>query len=517
MTSFFSHLSPIPSFPAYTGPYKVGTQDFEIPVAELPSPTSAPDPSISTVSFRIFYPCEPEKHKKPVYWLPAPQSQYFRAYARFLNASHKLATFLSYLPILRTIFYTTIPAIRDAKIAPLSKGLERWPVMVFSHGLGGSRNAYSHITGSLASHGMVVVAPEHRDGSAPISFIHDPKISTPRAVDYLSLPYSATPEVERKRNGGLKIRLWELGLIHDALLKLDNGDKFSITAPDCHHDASDDQPFKDLLDIHDPGKISWAGHSFGASTVIQFLKSVYYPPPPHLNPQDLLYTPPSNSTLKHQITPSSPLILLDVWSAPLQFPSNAYLLAHPLPAYQSPDGSAPLAILSEAFYKWKSNFNDTKAAISPPPQHTNTATIKPNIFYPISSAHLSQSDFGPLFPFLTRKVFKAEDPERTMRLNVRAILESLRRSGIKVADSSAADMEIRMPEMDVSGAKQLEQKQMFPLSQDYLILAEEGGVKGWVRVPLDEGEGDGVVGANGHAIEARGEGEAVMEGEVMKG
>lgn len=38
--------------------------------------------------------------------------------------------------------------------------------MVFSHGLGGSRNSYCHLLGSLASHGVVVVAAEHRDGSA---------------------------------------------------------------------------------------------------------------------------------------------------------------------------------------------------------------------------------------------------------------------------------------------------------------------------------------------------------------
>lgn len=95
MASILSHLSPVPTFPAYTGPYKVGTQDVEIPIPELSSPSLAPDPSISTVSFRISYPCEPVRHAQPAYWLPSPQTQVFRAYARFMGASPRLAAFLS--------------------------------------------------------------------------------------------------------------------------------------------------------------------------------------------------------------------------------------------------------------------------------------------------------------------------------------------------------------------------------------------------------------------------------------
>lgn len=45
----------------------------------------------------------------------------------------------------------------------------QFPVMVFSHGLGGMRTTYSYICADIASHGWVVAAIEHRDGSASLA------------------------------------------------------------------------------------------------------------------------------------------------------------------------------------------------------------------------------------------------------------------------------------------------------------------------------------------------------------
>jgi platelet-activating factor acetylhydrolase len=97
MPSYFSRLNPVPTFPSYTGPYKVGTVDVEIPVAELESPSPAPDDSISTVQYRVFYPCEPDAKGKTATWLPAPQRGYVSAYTRFLGAGSLLAELISYV------------------------------------------------------------------------------------------------------------------------------------------------------------------------------------------------------------------------------------------------------------------------------------------------------------------------------------------------------------------------------------------------------------------------------------
>lgn len=384
---------------------------------------------------------------------------------------------------------------------------------MFSHGLGGTKNAYSQLTGSLASHGMVVVAPEHRDGSAPISFIHSKDGSPPKAVNYEALPHKPSPAVDESRNKQLEIRLSELGLIHEALLKLDRSPtQLHNVGARTHQDPDLLGMFASALDVHTPGKISWSGHSFGAATVVQFIKSVYYHESRPSNGYTPLYRPSPESSLTSQVTPSTPVALLDLWTLPLLSSPTSYLWSKPLPAYNSRSGSPPLAILSEAFFKWTSNLRETKRAISPPVGEKSALEANPHIFYPISSAHVSQSDFGSLFPWATKKALKAEDPERTLRLNVRAILESLRRSGVKVADTSALDMELENSE--TPGLEQSKGSQTIPLAQDYKILATDGSIKGWIAIPLNDS--NGAADANEHAIEAKHPSDAIVQGEVMK-
>jgi platelet-activating factor acetylhydrolase len=97
MASLISRLSPVPAFPDYTGPYKVGTVDVEIPVSEIdsPSPTPAIAKDIHTVQFRVFYPAIPESQGKRITWLPAPQRLHVSAYTQFLGIGPMAASVLS--------------------------------------------------------------------------------------------------------------------------------------------------------------------------------------------------------------------------------------------------------------------------------------------------------------------------------------------------------------------------------------------------------------------------------------
>jgi len=413
--------------------------------------------------------------------------------------------------------------------------------LVFSHGLGGSRNAYSHLVGLLASYGIVAIAPEHRDGSAPTSFVQDHNTSKLVAIDYRSIPHDQTREVEEARDEQLKIRLWELGMIHEALLRIDRGERLPNIASDAAGAGNEDQDqlrkFAASLDVHRPGSISWGGHSFGAATVVQFVKSVFYRPSKQLGDQYRpLYTPGEDSSIVQQITPSTTISLLDLWTLPLRSTFTRWLWEKPLPCYSTdgPGGSAVLAILSEAFFKWRGNLIQTKRAVSANPsgdRRDKMSKTPPYIFYPVKTAHLSQSDFGVLFPWTTKAIFKAEEPERTLKLNVLAMLELMRQNGSEVANASHADkVAVQQPVQGptnghpiggiftkanghVNGAPNSLQLKS---TDEVDILATDGSIRGWIRVDVEEetkpGEGENKT----TAVEAD-PNEAVRETEVMDG
>ncbi|KAF2668680.1 hypothetical protein BT63DRAFT_402606 [Microthyrium microscopicum] len=474
-----------PTFPAYTGPHTVGSCDVEVPVFQLDSPVDAPDASLGTVAFRIFYPCEPESKPRPVKWLPSPQSEYVSAYCRFAGASPRLAGFLSYFP--QFLYMTSIPVQRNAKLAQATTDTGRWPVLVFSHGLGGSRNAYSHICGSLASYGIIVIAPDHRDTSSPISFVRATETTEAKIVGYNKFSHTPSPEVYQGRDNQLRIRLWELGCIHDAMVRIDLG-----TCPANLDDNKSSKGartevldmFRSKMNLHAPGSIAWAGHSFGATTMVQLLKSSYYSAPTESEKTELtstLFLPSRDSPIVQQITPASVSLLLDMWCLPLRSKATRWLWNKPMPAYSQSHatvppagGSALLSVLSESFAIWDGNLNDTKRALAPTTAPPN-GNIKwtPHFFYPEASAHLSQSDFGLVFPWLTARVLKTKEPDRLLRLNARAMLQVLRENGFAVAGPTAADLE-------TSKNTKMSEK---PLD-DAAILKADGGVRGWKAVEM---------------------------------
>jgi platelet-activating factor acetylhydrolase len=58
----------------------------------------------------------------------------------------------------------------NAPLATPSAGDKPWPLVLFSHGLAGTRTTYSVLCAHLAAQGRVVLALEHRDGSGPAVF-----------------------------------------------------------------------------------------------------------------------------------------------------------------------------------------------------------------------------------------------------------------------------------------------------------------------------------------------------------
>lgn len=489
-----SGLSPVNTFPGYNGKYDVGTVDVEIPVSDLPAASDAPEGAVSTVAFRIFYPCQKpgkgETHR-PVRWVPQPQRETINAFAKFLGAGSKLASLISFMP--QHLFWIKLPAHRNATMLEPPTTTKRWPVTMFSHGLAGSRNTYSFICGDMASKGMVVIALDHRDGSSPLQHVRATADIPACSIPAVKISHTASPETFEGRDKQLRIRLWEASMAFEAVMKIDAGQKVENMDENTSWSKRERTEvlgqFEGMLDIHRPGTVSWAGHSFGAATTVQLLKSIFYYREKPADATKPLITPKSDAAIVQQIMPESPTLLLDMWCLPFRSPDQRWLLERPMPSYSlgGPQGDNILSVLSEGFFKWKENCDVTKQIISPPRSSTKTSTggpqptektkLPPNLerlrddspassmrdsgyasdgsshfqqakkdsptrtkgphmFYPLHSQHFNQSDFGVLFPWITKKFAKAEEPEYIIDLNVRAMVQVMREAGIEIGDES---------------------------------------------------------------------------------
>ena len=280
-------------------------------------------------------------------------------------------------------------------------------------------------------------------------------------MPYVRIPHTQTPEIWRARDTQIRVRLWELGLLVEAVLGIDSGMEDLISSNMNRSTTKAAlQQFAAKMDVQEPGKIILGGHSFGAATIVQLLKLTYYADRPEVTSMpDPVFTPAKDSNIRRLLTERTPTILLDMWCFPLLSATVAPLLPLPLPAYAdvptAPGGTAVLAIESEAFHRWTEHLH-TKARILspdpsarivalPPPQaaaedNQQRRHAGPSFFYARGSAHLNQSDFGVLFPWVCRRVFGAKEPERAMRLNMRAVLQHLRANAVPVARTWAGDL-----------------------------------------------------------------------------
>ncbi|KAK3049682.1 hypothetical protein LTR09_009104 [Extremus antarcticus] len=536
-SALLSSLNPVNAFPKYHGSYSVGTVDVEVPISDLPSPSEVPEDAQPTIAFRIFYPCvkpASSDQDRPVRWVPQPQRLTIAALMKFLGIKERTAGLMSYLP--QQFYYIKLRAHRNAKLLdpPTSNG--RWPVTVFSHGLAGSRNAYSYVCGDMASNGMIVIALDHRDGSSPIQYVRGTAGTEAKCVYPVKISHEPCAEVYEARDKQLRIRLWEISMAYEALMKIDKGQELenldSNTSLNPKERVEMLWQFDGKMDIQRAGKVTWCGHSFGAVTMTQLVKTIYYASERTADDGKPLLTPNADAAIVHQILPESPTLLLDMWGLPLQSPDQAFLWNRPLPSYAvgGPQGANILSILSEGFYNWKDNLNVNKHTIAAPsrsrrpsaaprltrekgkllpawarlrdhsPGHDSgyashdsrsparslhrqrsrasglssalsSATPSPktspdrqpqksegpHMFYVERSQHFNQSDFGILFPWIARRFTKAEEPERILELNVRAMVQVLRGAGIEVAGAD-----------------------------DPEILSTEKVVRSWMSVPVDD-------------------------------
>lgn len=449
--------------PKYAGPYEVGVLDLEIP-AENPRHFSDIKRKhrhalvLETVLVTIYYPArlgtatDPRiqkahsKHNGRPTWIPRPRHLTTAGYAKLasLPAWPTMAFFLV------TTWLTKLPAYRNANLAehwpeankswtdhritprgagpipPNGPDMPKFPLILFSHGLGGTRTCYSSICGEYASHGFIVAAVEHRDGSGPVSVVNHPPEDSIRRVQ----SEAAYRFKYRKYHNKVKTHD-RIGCIIPAFDKYD-------TAPSHHVDqelreaqvnlrvAEIDETYRIMVEIasgrgeelkevnlRTPGRVGassqglegidfteWenrfhldhvtmVGHSFGAATTVKMLRCK-----------------------NHEYLTQG--IVYDIWGMPVR------------PA--TPDNHIQVPVLginSEAFMYWDANFKVAKSVIEESREGGNPAwlmTVR-------GTVHISQSDFCILYPRVARNVFKMTMlPVRAIDVNIDASLDFLART-----------------------------------------------------------------------------------------
>ncbi|KAA1466689.1 hypothetical protein DENSPDRAFT_926059 [Dentipellis sp. KUC8613] len=392
-----------------TGPYAVGTTFFTLPVhpaqkigtskIQLDGPEPGPALVLEEVAFRAYYPIAPSstKSRKGLYWLLRPLADAVRGYSHFTG----FPSWLLWIMVLifgsrvKIPAYPNTPPLRRGHDSPpdnsrpnSSSTPPRWPLVLFSHGLGGGSTTYSQICANLASSGKVVLALEHRDGTSPVCMV-DSATGKARPRLYINPEHVIWEQQEipvarlALRGEQLHFRRREIYYAYAAFQELvRDGERGALHTMD--NVNIDWEAWTGGDWVRCESDVSVVGHSFGGATVFSILSN----PPP----EDLALT-----------IPISHAVALDPWLEPIAYPG---------PAPVSPEDTEThhpklLVVNAEGFTLWKDHYERLLEVVP--------AWSGSYILTMVGAQHVSFSDFPVMLPPLIRN--------RSARLVLRTINE----------------------------------------------------------------------------------------------
>ncbi|MFF4345318.1 alpha/beta hydrolase family protein [Kitasatospora sp. NPDC001540] len=228
---------PVPEFPAPTGPFAVGTRVVQWTDPDRPE-TATPDPADRrTVVVQLWYPAQdaPADARRARYLGRTEQE------ARTVSAA--LARYAG----LPGFLVDGVPSARSRAVpdAPVARDGGRFPVVLFSPGLGGVRTQNTAWAEELASHGYLVAALDHPYDSAAVVLADGRTVGTRVA----STGDDAADEARAVE--AADVRAADLGFVLTRLGDLDRG-------------AGGD-PLAGRLDT---GRAAVTGHSLGGAAAL---------------------------------------------------------------------------------------------------------------------------------------------------------------------------------------------------------------------------------------------------------
>ncbi|RKE17109.1 platelet-activating factor acetylhydrolase isoform II [Streptomyces sp. TLI_171] len=229
---------PVPDFPTPSGPYPVGTRVLQWTDQDRPE-TATPDPADRrTVVVQLWYPAR----QSPA---GTPRAQYL---GRTPQEARTVAAALARYAGLPGVLLDGVPAARTHAVpdAPVADDGARYPVVLFSPGLGGVRTQNTAWAEELASHGYLVAALDHPYDSAAVVLTDGRTVTTTLATT------GDDAEDDRRAAETTAIRAADLSFVLTRLGALDRGEN---TDP--------------LTGRLDTDRAAATGHSLGGGAALQ--------------------------------------------------------------------------------------------------------------------------------------------------------------------------------------------------------------------------------------------------------
>ena len=231
------YVIPVFSLPPPEGKDFVGTETFHwVDYSRKEWFTEEESNDYREIMAQVWYPGSSHQNKKVV-----PYMDYIKLRSKTIAAAGDLPSFFpSHLNLVKTNSYLEIPC-KNKK-----GGL---PIVVFSHGITGSRHLHQALFEHLSSHGYVVVALDH-SYDCNLTIFPDGRIA-----DYRS-EITGHPDSIKIRNQQIITRTEDIIFAINQITKIHNGDLKS--------------KLNGKLNLE---KIAVGGHSYGGATAIHSAKT----------------------------------------------------------------------------------------------------------------------------------------------------------------------------------------------------------------------------------------------------